>query len=227
MSTQHVIASAQENTIVTQRRTNNGGTARARSGVARALLGCGVVGPALFISTYLIAGATRPGYDAWRQAVSALGLGPSGWVQSVNFIVFGLLIGCFTVGLRAALARGAVAIWAPLLQGVIALGLLLDGLFPDGALHQLGDSMIFTAFPLCSFVLAARFARVPRWRGWAAYAVASGLLFWAALVAFQVATAHAGPAGLFERLATLVSALWTVVLATRLRDGTGRVSLRS
>jgi hypothetical membrane protein len=197
--------------------------AAAGSSTPRLLLGCGLAGPVLFIGTFLIEGATRPGYDAWRQAVSTLGLGPSGGVQRADFIVFGLLIGLFAFGLRAVLARGATAFWAPLLQGVIALGLLLDGLVPSGALHLLGDSLTFTAFPLCAFLLAARFVRVPQWRGWAAYSVASGLLFWAALIAFQVTTAHTGPAGLFERAAVLVSALWTIVLAARLAASTGRV----
>lgn len=71
------------------------------SSAQRLLLGCGLAGPVLFIGTFLIEGATRPGYDAWRQAVSALGLGPGGGVQRADFIVFGLLIGL----LRAACAR--------------------------------------------------------------------------------------------------------------------------
>lgn len=201
--------------------------AASESSAQRLLLGCGLAGPVLFIGTFLIEGATRPGYDAWRQAVSDLGLGPGGGVQRADFIVFGLLIGLFALGLRAVLARGAAAFWAPLLQGVIALGLLLDGLVPSGTLHLLGDSLTFTAFPLCAFLLAARFVRVPHWRGWAAYSVASGLLFGAALIAFQVTTKHTGPAGLFERAAVLVSALWTIVLAARLVTRTGRVSPRS
>jgi len=57
--------------------------------------------------------------------------------------------------------------------------------------------------------------------------VVSGLLFWAALIAFQVTLAHTGPAGLFERAAVLVSALWTIVLAARLVTRTGRVSPQS
>jgi hypothetical protein len=38
----------------------------------RALLACGVIGPLLFISVFLLEGATRPGYSAWRHVVSAL-----------------------------------------------------------------------------------------------------------------------------------------------------------
>ena len=36
------------------------------------LLTCGVAGTVLFPIIYVIEGATRPGYDAWRQTISAL-----------------------------------------------------------------------------------------------------------------------------------------------------------
>ncbi len=46
--------------------------------IDRALLLCGVVGSVGFTATWLVEGATRPGYDAWRQPISALSLGPGG-----------------------------------------------------------------------------------------------------------------------------------------------------
>src|SRR5213082_3059636 len=42
--------------------------------ITRLLLACGVIGPLLFIIVFLIEGATRPGYSAWRHAVSQLSL---------------------------------------------------------------------------------------------------------------------------------------------------------
>lgn len=44
----------------------------------------------------------RPGYSVVRQAVSDLGLGPNAWLQTTNFLVFGLLIIVFAIGLPAA-----------------------------------------------------------------------------------------------------------------------------
>ncbi len=52
-------------------------------------LSCGTIASVLFTITYLIEGATRLDYSAWQQAISALSLGPGGWVQQVNFVVFG------------------------------------------------------------------------------------------------------------------------------------------
>ncbi len=46
----------------------------------------GLVGAVLFTIVYLIEGAMRPGYDAWRYPISALSLGPGGWIQQANFI---------------------------------------------------------------------------------------------------------------------------------------------
>lgn len=193
----------------------------------RLLLGCGLVGPVLFTGIYLIDGAVRPGYDAMRASISALGTGDGGWVQSANFLVFGLLSGLFTLGLRRALQPGRGAALTPLLRGVGALGLILDGVFAAGPLHQLGDALTFTALPLACFVLARRLAREPCWRGWATFSVASGLLFWALLVAFSITNTHAtGPDGLYEKLAATVMSVWLFALAARLSTRSGRISFQ-
>jgi Protein of unknown function (DUF998) len=215
----------------------------------RLLLWCGIVGSVLFTATFLVEGATRPGYDPWRQPISALSLGQGGWVQAVNFVVFGLLLACFARGLGLALAPGTGSKWAPRLQVVAALGLIIDGLFaqdpalgyPPGVatpavasghalLHLLGATLVFTALPLRCFVLARRFApesRVDRrWRGWAAWSVATGVVVWALLAAFVVASGtHAGPAGLFEKLASIVMSVYGISLASKLLAAGGRLSV--
>ncbi|HZU18906.1 MAG TPA: hypothetical protein VFD01_20195 [Candidatus Dormibacteraeota bacterium] len=64
-------------------------------------------------------------------------------------------------------------------------------------------------------MLAARFARTPGWRGWAAYAVVTGLL---ALVLISIfgQLSDRGPAGLFERLAITVASLFVALVVGRL-----------
>ncbi len=62
------------------------------------LLVCDAIGWILFTATFLIAGATRRGYDPWRQAISELSLGSGGWVQQVNFIGLGALLVVSTFG---------------------------------------------------------------------------------------------------------------------------------
>src|SRR5690348_7289944 len=89
-------------------------SAASESVIQRLLLACGVVGPILFTTTYLIEGALHPGYDLVRQPISDLELVTNGWTQSANFILFGLLIACFAFGLRKELVRGVGVIWIPL-----------------------------------------------------------------------------------------------------------------
>src|SRR5206468_1543570 len=95
----------------------------------RPLLAAGLIGPPLFIVVFLIEGATRPGYSAWRNYVSQLATGEGGWVQVVNFIVCGTLMVAFAVGLRLALRRGRASVAAPVLLGAFGMALLVAGVF--------------------------------------------------------------------------------------------------
>lgn len=70
----------------------------------------GIVGPILFTLGFLAQEAfRRPDYSAVTEPVSALEAGPNGWVQQVNFVVFGVLMLTFVVGLHRGVApsRGA------------------------------------------------------------------------------------------------------------------------
>ena len=93
------------------------------------LMICAGVGAVLFTALYLLEGITRPGYDAWQQPISALRLGPGGWVQQANFIIFGVLLVLSSVGWYRLLAPEKAALWFSLLQGLAGLGLIGAGLF--------------------------------------------------------------------------------------------------
>ncbi len=191
----------------------------AKSLVTRGLLACGVVGSVLFNTVYLIEGVTRSQYDAWKQPISSLSMGSSGWMQRADFIVFGLFIACFAIGLRKALAGGIGATWVPLLQGLVALGLLGDGVFTQDPVHTLCDILTFSSIVVLCFVFARRFVRNPFWRYWATYSIATAILGVGFLTAFGVAMTLKGPAGFFERLATLAVSIWTILIAARLMSG--------
>ena len=61
----------------------------------------GSLAPILFTVTFFVQGLFRlEEYDPVAEVVSALEAGPGGWVQQVNFMVFGLLTIAFVVGLR-------------------------------------------------------------------------------------------------------------------------------
>lgn len=214
----------------------------ARSRAQQWFLGCGIVGPVVFNATYLIAGAARPGYDPMRDTISALSLGPLGWIQAVNFIVFGVLIAAFGLGgLRPALRPGRGATVVPVLQLTTGICLIAAGVFVmdpstasgsaaailtfHGEVHNAASYVALTARVLGCLVLAVRFAREHGWRVWSVYSVITALLMITFLGALGAAQAVDGPAGLFERLATLAGSVFTVALSARLLIGSGHVGV--
>lgn len=162
-------------------------------------------------------------------------------MQQVNFVVFGVAIGCPALGWRAALAQGLGATAIPALKGVTALALIADGLFsqdpakgfPPGAppgvstlhgtIHVLGAFVAVLSLAAACVVFAARFAREPRWRAWAPFALAAGVLTIVFIAAFG-ATLGRGPAGLFERLMSGTESIFNTLVVSRLLLGTGLVS---
>src|SRR5213075_2882076 len=146
--------------------------------ITRLLLACGVIGPLLFIIVFLIEGATRPGYSAWRHAVSQLSLGEQGWINTINIFVCGLFLLCFAFGLRRVLPSGKAAYWGPrltLLCGVLfiiaatfpinpALGYPRDGAptyHLHGLIHALAVTIFFGCLSALCFVLGQCFAGDP------------------------------------------------------------------
>ena len=212
----------------------------------RLLLAGGVVGPPLFVVVFLIEGATRPGYSAWRNFVSQLSLSNQGWEQITNFIVCGLLCLGFAFGLRRVLRAGRGATWGPILLGIFGLSLITAGIFstgpalgyPPGAsiqssaktlhamIHGLCGLIAFTSLPAAGFVLARRFAGDPQWRGWARYSIVTGVIVVLSLVVSNVTavldmngTLPNAPTGLVQRVGIIAGWAWIALLAARLLRG--------
>lgn len=199
------------------------------------LLFVGAAGSVAFNATYVLDGLARTGYDPLRQPMSALSLGPGGWVQVLNFIAFGV-IGCVSAaGWRATLTPGLGATWYPRLRVLAGLAMIAAGVFtqdpgagyPVGIpalarpsthalVHQLVSYVSLTTIVVELVILARRFAREPRWRGWATATVLAAVLMMACLATFGALMAQGGPAGLFEKLASAVPSLLGLAVVVRL-----------
>lgn len=206
----------------------------------RKLLYAGVVGPPLFIVVFLIEGATRPGYSAWRNYVSQLATGDGGWVQVVNFLVCGTLVLAFAAALRVAMTGSRGSIGAPVLFGVFGVALLVAGIFstdpalgyPVGApqvhtthglIHGLAGLVAFTSLPAACFVMAWHFAAEPGARRWMVYSLAVGVLIIVTFFASNVAATMDGsgnlpnaPTGFFQRIGIIAGWTWISAVALRL-----------
>jgi hypothetical protein len=206
------------------------------------LIACGAIGPILFIVVFLIEGATRPGYSAWRNFVSDLSESSLGWIQIASFLVCGALVFCFAFGLRRVFRSGRGATWGPLLLGAFGLSLIVAGIFvtdpslgyyPDGTpagaqtlhgtIHGVAAPVVFGLLTAATFVFAWRFAHDPLWRGWGAYSLVTGVVCvvtFIACLATAVLDEHGvlpnSPTGLLERIAIIVGWGWIALLAIRL-----------
>jgi hypothetical protein len=202
----------------------------------RLLLSCGALGPLLFIVMFLIEGATRMNYSPLRQPISSLSIGDLGWTQRTNFIITGLLLLAFALGLRRALQLSRGTVWGPVLIGCVGIGLIGAGIFIadpfngyppgtplvptarsiHGVLHDFFGIPVFVGLPSACFVFGRHFARLGE-RGWAVYSVLTGF---AILVAFVLTSLGlnqipglADFAGGFQRLFLIIGFTWITLLA--------------
>lgn len=147
----------------------------------------GVIGSTIFVSVFTIEGLLRPGYDAASVYISALSIGPGGWIQITNFIVVGLLIVLFANGVAAEL--GETARTGVTLLTLIGLSLTASGPFvmdltadsfiqmsTHSKLHYLFGAIVFSLAPASLFVFATRFSGVPFWRALKWWTLAAGIV---------------------------------------------------
>src|SRR5258706_9884107 len=89
----------------------------------------GIIGPALFVAVFTLEGWLRPGYEPLRMFVSALSLGPRGWIQIANFMVFGALLFVFTRAVAAEFPDGKASRGGLILLTIIAVCYFISGPF--------------------------------------------------------------------------------------------------
>jgi hypothetical protein len=209
------------------------------SRTTRYLLAGGLAAP-LFVLVMLIDGVAQPGYQSLHHYGSELSLGRFGWIQIANFLITGLALCAFAVGLRRAMPSGPGSRTAPILAGICGFGLLVAGTFstdpargypvgstvPEhptlhGQIHGYAPMAVFLSLAALTFVLARRFATEPAPRVWMWCSIATGILVpatfitSAALYDFATQTGHYH--GLFQRISLAIGFGWLGALALRLR----------
>ena len=202
-----------------------------RSSIITALAAAGIAGPIIFASVALVHSLLRSDHSLVAHPISALAAGPSGWVQNVNFLLFGILMIAYAMGLHLGVRysrAGVVGVAFLVLSGV---GLMWGGVFPatdatgafDGErlLHIPGFVMTFLGGGIGLILISRRMARDPRWKGLATYALATGIAMLVLIVGGGGLVRPPGAPlhawfGLFQWVLLAVWLPCTVVLALRL-----------
>ena len=193
----------------------------------------GMLGPALFTLTFTLNGLLRPGYDPVRMYVSELSIGPRGWVQIVNFMVLGLCLMVFSLGLFKAFPTGKASRAGPILLMIIAACYFISGplvtdpasMFDNqqslqGFLHGIFGALVFALSPVCCFVFWRRFredANRKRMRHWTLLAA---IIMMAIVVLMKIAqppTSQLNPwAGLIQRCSLVTFYAWVFTFSLNL-----------
>lgn len=191
------------------------------------------------MTTACAEGAQRPNYDIWHQSISALSLGPNGWIQVLNFVVFGAIVLSSVPVWRRVLAEGRGATLFPFLTALTGASLIVCGFVPQdpapgynpaglvgyvptprGLIHLAAAGIAAVSSLAGLIVIARRFVGDPVWRGWSAYSLMMAIAMAGCVTVYAVwSTSSTGYAGTFERLALLIVPIWGLTFLMRLRHG--------
>ncbi len=204
------------------------------TGNQRRLAGwAGMVGSALFVAVFTVEGWLRPGYNPLEMFISAVSLGPRGWVQIANFIILGLLLALFTWGVAREFRTGKASRGGVILLAIIALLFIVSGPFVmdpagtpqsqasvHGTIHGLAGGIIFLLMPISIFVFLRRFRVDPGWRSLRVWTLVLGIIEAAAVLIFIIVSkapdlqnALTGWLGLIQRTALVPFMVWLFVFA--------------
>lgn len=202
-----------------------GGTPHAVSlCLLRCLTWVGLLGPALFILIFLVAGWLRPGYDPLRQTVSKLALGPGGWLQTADFLLMALAMAAFALAAWFQLGKEWLSRLGILTLAMVALGFFLLVFFPAesgtllGQIHQRITEVVALLFVAGVSLLALRLFRLPDWRrmAWPTLVVALLTLTLALGWKYFPEEWLRSWRGLYERILIVIPLLWQMTLAYKM-----------
>jgi hypothetical membrane protein len=204
--------------------------------VTKSLLTCGMIAGPLYVLVGLIQMTIRPEFDITRHSLSLLANGNLGWIQTLNFLVTGMLLVAGAVGVKRTLQSGPGSRWAPRMLGLYGLGLIGASIFSadpalgfppgtplennpiswHGLLHFVVGTIGFIGFIAACFIFARRLMSLQK-PGWAWYSLITGILFLASFVG--IASGSKGPVSAFFAIAVVLGFTWISVLLSSLKAG--------
>ena len=194
----------------------------------RLLAICGIVAPILFITMVITLGLLRPGYDPVTQFQSELGAtGTQNAIfMDINFVLVGILIVAFALGLHRGISKGVGSKTGPALLAINGAFGGAQGIFPadpgekvvsfSGNMHNLVGLISLIAFILGLLVIARRLKNDPLWQDYRSYTRITGFVMLGVFVGGFLFLFLLPWHGLTQRLLFLIPAAWAEVMAIRL-----------
>ena len=200
----------------------------------RTIVACataGIAAPIVFTIALIVQGMMHPDYSHVTMPISALSARPGGWIQNVNFVICGVLLTAFALGLHLGIRPHRGGETGPALLVLSGIGTVVVGTFPwrdvggsfiEPTGHVVGVFMTFLGAGIGFAVISMRLAADPHWRSATRYTLATGITIVALFFGFGALAESAGTplhpwAGIVQRLLVGVWLICIVVLGLRLR----------
>ena len=186
----------------------------------------GIIGPLFLTVGDLTAALADPNYSLVKNSISSLALTNIGWLQTIGFMVLGLMVEVFTTGLMFSVKRVR---WFHAGIGILVLcgfAILLIGAFHtdpvgtprtiDGRIHGLAATGAFSVFPLAVLCILPSFKRDDNWKDLYRYSAVTFYLGIVFLIITRIFQEKSGWFGLAERMLVSNMIIWVEVMAIRL-----------
>ena len=194
----------------------------------------GMIGTTLFTLSFTINGLLRTDYNPVKMYVSELAIGSSGWIQVVSFILLGVSVILFALGIRKTFSTGRASRAAPILFMIIGVSYVLSGLFvtdpqamfdnqqtPHGIIHGIVGALVFSLSAVCCFVLWRRFRIDEKWRSLSVFSLIAGVIMAVLIVMMKIGQIHAGLlkdwAGMVQRFCLITSYMWIFLISFKMK----------
>jgi hypothetical protein len=194
----------------------------------------GIIGAVLFPLTFTLNGWLRQGYNPLHMYVRELSIGPQGWIQIVNFLILGICLALFAVGVSKVFTDGKASRSGPIILMIIAVCYFLSGPFVTdsssmfdnqqslhGTLHGIFGALVFSLSAICCFVFWRRFRIDTNWKHLQRCTFLAGIIMVIAVVLMKIAQLQSSAlnewAGLIQRCALITFYVWIFTFSLRLR----------
>jgi hypothetical protein len=191
----------------------------------------GILAPIIFVSVFTVEGALRNGYDPMRMYISALSLGNRGWIQISNFIVLGLLLFIFTLGLSKEFQTGKASRGGIITLYIISVLFFISGPFVmdptetpadqmsvHGLIHGLSGGIVFLLMPIIIFIFLRRFFSDNNWQSFRWWTLILGVIEATGVIIFTYVSkipveqnAYINLLGFFQRIALIPFMVWVFI----------------
>jgi len=191
----------------------------------------GILAPAIFVGVFTVEGVLRSGYDPLKMYISALSLGNRGWLQISNFIVLGLLLFIFTLGLSKEFQTGKASRGGIITLYIISVLFFISGPFVmdptetptdqmsvHGLIHGISGGIVFLLMPIIIFIFLRRFFSDNNWQSFRWWTLILGVIEATGVTIFTYVSkipveqnTYINYFGLFQRIALIPFMVWVFI----------------